>query len=270
MCRQSAPCTPSCPDRVAFKSCTCCPAPRTCDHSVSLPSVCELCAMVKRWDVLSFRGRRQTDYGVEAGYVSIIFFSSSCIQKLLCWSLSHPGTEIPRAPASGVAGSTRGGGQPRTCLQACSAPPGLALVASLVCPSSEASPHTGSCGGVQSPRFLVFTCSLLPGTPQPCPPRAPALHPQCTVSWGLPGWSWASGPGRLGTRCLQLSRSVSGAALKEPACSLHRFFRTEGVSGSRLRGPGTTPALSRPQRPSREFTALQEGLRDSMALANVE
>lgn len=120
------------------------------------------------------------------------------------------------------------------------------------------------------PALLVFTCSLLPGTPQPCPPRAPALHPQCTVSWGLPGWSWASGPGRLGTRCLQLSRSVSGAALKEPACSLHRFFRTEGVSGSRLRGPGTTPALSRPQRPSREFTALQEGLRDSMALANVE
>ena len=34
----------------------------------------------------------------------------------------------------------------------------------------------------------------------------------------------------------------------------------EGVSGARLRGPGTTPVLFRPQRPSREFTGLQEGL----------
>ena len=149
-----------------------------------------------------------------------------------------------------MAGSTHGGGQPCTCLQTCSTPPGLALVASLVCPLSEASPHTGSCSGVQSPPSLAFTCSLSPGTPQPRPPRAPALHPQCTASWGLQGWSWASGPGRLGTRCLQLSRSVSGAALGEPACGLHGFFGMEGVSGLRLRCLGPPQHCPSPRVPA--------------------
>lgn len=50
-----------------------------------------------------------------------------------------------------------------------------------------------------------------------------------------------------------------GLWLGEPACSLGGFCRTEGVSGARLQGPGAAPVLFQPQRPSREFTALQEG-----------
>lgn len=51
-----------------------------------------------------------------------------------------------------------------------------------------------------------------------------------------------------------------GLRLGEPACSLDGFCWMEGVSWERLRGPGITPVLFRPQRPSREFTGLQEGL----------
>lgn len=50
-----------------------------------------------------------------------------------------------------------------------------------------------------------------------------------------------------------------GLWLGEPACSLGGFCRTEGVSRARLQGPGAAPVLFQPQRPSREFTALQEG-----------
>lgn len=60
-----------------------------------------------------------------------------------------------------------------------------------------------------------------------------------------------------------------GLRLGEPACSLDGFCWMEGVSWERLRGPGITPVLFRPQRPSREFTGLQEGL-DAVVLANVE
>lgn len=102
-----------------------------------LPSMCELCAVVKQWDVFSFWGRWQTDYGVEAGYVSIIFLSSHLFLEafLLVFIIVTFPTLALKSPESWLhkeqeahvgheqLGPDQGVSRPLTCLVTCSAAP---------------------------------------------------------------------------------------------------------------------------------------------------
>lgn len=144
-------------------------------------------------------------------------------------------------------------GQLPTCLQTSSAPPraGAGGLSGFVLPVRPP--------GTRGPEPALLGVGRPPLSRGSTAPRPEHLQPQCTVS-GAP----QVGPGPLGQAGWgpEASRSAGvslGLWLGEPACSLGGFCLTEGVSGARLRGPGAAPVLFQPQRPSREFTALQEG-----------